>query len=143
MDGKLEREAIQELRRSYGDVGLADIAADPFELFHAWLKDGIENPLVVEANAMVLSTVDGGQPVSRTVLLKDATDSFTFFTNYNSRKALEISKNEQVSLLFPWYAMERQVIVLGVATKVSAEESDAYFQTRPWGSQIGAWSSEQ
>ncbi len=143
MDGKLEREAIQELRRSYGDVGLADITADPFELFHAWLKDGIENPLVVEANAMVLSTVDGGQPVSRTVLLKDATDSFTFFTNYNSRKALEISKNEQVSLLFPWYAMERQVIVLGVATKVSAEESDAYFQTRPWGSQIGAWSSEQ
>jgi pyridoxamine 5'-phosphate oxidase len=143
MDQKLEREAIQQLRRSYGDVGLADIPADPFDLFHAWLKDGVSNPLIVEANAMVLSTVDGDQPVSRTVLLKDAEKSFTFFTNYSSRKATEISKSPHVSLLFPWYAMERQVIVLGKAHKVSSEVSDQYFQTRPWGSQIGAWSSEQ
>ena len=143
MDEKLEREAIRELRRSYGDAGLAEIPSDPFDLFHAWFKDGIANPLIVEANAMVLSTVDGEQPVSRTVLLKDATNTFTFFTNYNSRKASEISKNHHVSLLFPWYAMERQVIVLGRASKVSAEASDEYFQTRPWGSQIGAWSSEQ
>ncbi len=143
MDQKLEREAIQQLRRSYGDVGLADIPGDPFNLFHMWLKDGVSNPLIVEANAMVLSTVDGDQPVSRTVLLKDAEKSFTFFTNYNSRKATEISKSPHVSLLFPWYAMERQVIVLGEARKVSPEVSDQYFQTRPWGSQIGAWSSEQ
>ncbi|MEI6038647.1 MAG: pyridoxamine 5'-phosphate oxidase [Actinomycetes bacterium] len=143
MSDKLEREAIRELRRSYGDVGLAQFPADPFELFHAWLKDGLTNPLIVEANAMVLSTVDENQPVSRTVLLKDADNSFTFFTNYNSRKASEISKNEHVSLLFPWYAMERQVIVLGQASKVSAQVSNEYFQTRPWGSQIGAWSSEQ
>jgi len=143
MSDKLEREAIRELRRSYGDVGLAQFPADPFELFHAWLKDGLTNPLIVEANAMVLSTVDENQPVSRTVLLKDADNSFTFFTNYNSRKASEISKYEHVSLLFPWYAMERQVIVLGQASKVSAQVSNEYFQTRPWGSQIGAWSSEQ
>jgi pyridoxamine 5'-phosphate oxidase len=143
MSDKLEREAIRELRRSYGDVGLAQFPADPFELFHAWLKDGLTNPLIVEANAMVLSTVNENQPVSRTVLLKDADNSFTFFTNYNSRKASEISKNEHVSLLFPWYAMERQVIVLGQASKVSAQVSNEYFQTRPWGSQIGAWSSEQ
>jgi len=143
MSDKLDREAIRELRRSYGDVGLAQFPADPFELFHAWLKDGLVNPLIVEANAMVLSTVDENQPVSRTVLLKDADNSFTFFTNYNSRKASEISKNEHVSLLFPWYAMERQVIILGQASKVSAQVSNEYFQTRPWGSQIGAWSSEQ
>jgi pyridoxamine 5'-phosphate oxidase len=143
MSDKLDREAIRELRRSYGDVGLAQFPADPFELFHAWLKDGLVNALIVEANAMVLSTVDENQPVSRTVLLKDADNSFTFFTNYNSRKASEISKNEHVSLLFPWYAMERQVIILGQASKVSAQVSDEYFQTRPWGSQIGAWSSEQ
>ena len=81
---------------------------------------------------------------SRTVLLKDVTESgFTFFTNYNSRKAQAIEINPQVVLLFPWYAMERQVIVQGFSAKVSQEESDAYFQSRPWSSQIGAWASQQ
>ena len=140
---KLEREAIQALRRSYGEVGLPEFSKDPFELFHAWLKAAVETPVIVEANAMVLSTVDGNQPSSRTVLLKDLTDRFSFFTNYNSRKAGEMAKNPKVSLLFPWYAMERQVIVLGSAKKISAEASHEYFQSRPWGSQIGAWSSEQ
>jgi pyridoxamine 5'-phosphate oxidase len=140
---KLNREAIATLRRSYGEIGLADIPADPFELFHAWLAAAVENPLIVEANAMVLSTVDSLQPSSRTVLLKDVTDTFSFFTNYNSRKANEISGNHNVSLLFPWYAMERQVIVLGSARKVSRQASEIYFQSRPWASQIGAWSSEQ
>ncbi len=143
MSENLDRQAIAALRRSYGEVGLSSITANPFELFHLWLKEAVENPLIVEANAMVLSTVDGEQPVARTVLLKDVTDTFTFFTNYNSRKAEHIAKNDHVSLLFPWFAMERQVIVLGTAKKVSREASDAYFQSRPWGSQIGAWSSEQ
>jgi pyridoxamine 5'-phosphate oxidase len=143
MSEKLDREAIAALRRSYGEVGLSSISADPFELFHAWLKEAAENPLIVEANAMVLSTVDGDQPVSRTVLLKDVTDTFTFFTNYNSRKAEHIAENNHVSLLFPWFPMERQVIILGTAQKVSRDASDEYFQSRPWGSQIGAWSSEQ
>ena len=143
MNGKIEREAISAMRRSYGEVGLDQIPTDPFDLFHAWLKDAVENPYIVEANAMVVSTVDGNQPSSRTVLLKDVTDSFSFFTNYNSRKAKEIAGNNHISLLFPWYAMERQVIVLGTAQKVSAEASDAYFQSRPWAHQIGAWASEQ
>lgn len=142
-NGKIEREAISAMRRTYGEVGLDQIPTDPFDLFHAWLKDAAENPFIVEANAMVVSTVDGVQPSSRTVLLKDVTDKFSFFTNYNSRKAREIAGNSHISLLFPWYAMERQVIVIGTAQKVSAEISDAYFQSRPWAHQIGAWASEQ
>jgi pyridoxamine 5'-phosphate oxidase len=94
---------------------------------------------------MVLSTSGAEELItSRTVLLKDVSESgFTFFTNYNSRKAQAIEIFNQVSLLFPWYPMERQVIVQGLAEKVSQEESDAYFQTRPWSSQIGAWASQQ
>ena len=142
-NGKIEREAISAMRRTYGEVGLDQIPTDPFDLFHAWLKDAAENPFIVEANAMVVSTVDGVQPSSRTVLLKDVTDKFSFFTNYNSRKAREIAGNSHISLLFPWYAMERQVSVIGVAKKVSAEESDAYFASRPRESQLGAWASSQ
>jgi pyridoxamine 5'-phosphate oxidase len=145
MSENLDRQAIAALRRSYGEVGLSEISPNPFDLFQAWFKEAAQNPVIVEANAMVLSTVDGDQPVSRTVLLKDITSSFqlSFFTNYNSRNADHIAKNNHVSLLFPWYPMERQVIVLGTAQKVSREASDAYFQSRPWNSQIGAWSSEQ
>ena len=94
---------------------------------------------------MVLSTVTADSQINtRTVLLKDISDGgFTFFTNYQSRKAHGIELNPNVSLLFPWYAMERQVSISGVAEKVSAQESDDYFATRPWGSQIGAWASAQ
>jgi pyridoxamine 5'-phosphate oxidase len=94
---------------------------------------------------MVLSTLGENEILqSRTVLLKDVSDiGFTFFTNYNSRKARAIELNSQVSLLFPLYPIERQVIVQGFAAKVSQEESDEYFQSRPWSSQIGAWASQQ
>ena len=92
---------------------------------------------------MVLST-NGDEITSRSVLLKDVSETgFTFFTNYNSRKAHAIELNPQVSLLFPWYPMERQVIILGAAEKVSREDSEKYFATRPWSSQIGAWASQQ
>lgn len=141
--GKLEREAIAALRRSYGEAGLVHIPEDPYGLFHQWLKEAADNPVVVEANAMVLTTSDNGQPSSRTVLLKDVTDSFSFFTNYTSRKSSEIEKNNKVSLLFPWYPLERQVIIQGEARKISREASEKYFSTRPWSSQIGAWSSHQ
>jgi pyridoxamine 5'-phosphate oxidase len=77
-------------------------------------------------------------------LLKDLTDEgFTFFSNYESRKAKQISENKNVSLLFPWYPLERQVIILGIASKISSAESDKYFASRPRGSQIGAWASMQ
>jgi len=140
------REEISQMRRSYGDAGLteSDLAANPIEQFLKWLEQAAANEFIVEANAMVLSTYADGAPSSRTVLLKDVTDAgLTFFTNYNSRKAKAIANNEKVSLLFPWYAMERQVGVIGTASKISEAESAEYFATRPRDSQIGAWASSQ
>ena len=140
------RQDISAMRRQYGEVGLveSDLPDEPLALFNSWLTDAAANEIVVEANAMVLSTVTSNGPSSRTVLLKDLTqDGFTFFTNYGSNKAKAIAENDNVSLLFPWYAMERQVIILGSAKKISRSESEAYFSTRPRTSQIGAWASEQ
>ena len=141
----VSRDEIRAMRRSYSDAGLETLPNNPFEAFALWLKDAHENPVIVEANAMVLSTVTADSQINtRTVLLKDISDGgFTFFTNYQSRKAHGIELNPNVSLLFPWYAMERQVSISGVAEKVSPQESDDYFATRPWGSQIGAWASAQ
>jgi pyridoxamine 5'-phosphate oxidase len=139
------RDEIRAMRRSYSDAGLETLPSNPFEAFALWLKDAHENSVIVEANAMVLSTVAADSQINtRTVLLKDISDGgFTFFTNYQSRKAHGIELNPNVSLLFPWYAMERQVSISGIAEKVSEQESDDYFATRPWGSQIGAWASAQ
>ena len=144
-DEIVTREEIRAMRRSYGDAGLETLPDDPFEAFALWLKQAHENTVVVEANAMVLSTLSNDSHIeTRTVLLKDISDGgFTFFTNYESRKAHAINLNPNVSLLFPWYAMERQIAISGVAEKVSEKESDDYFATRPWGSQIGAWASHQ
>jgi pyridoxamine 5'-phosphate oxidase len=142
---ELDREAIRAMRRSYGEVGLESLPADPFAAFSTWLKEAAENSFIVEANAMVLSTLGGNEHIStRTVLLKDISEGgFTFFTNYSSRKAQAIELNSQVTLLFPWYAMERQVSISGFAEKISETESAEYFATRPWASQIGAWASAQ
>jgi pyridoxamine 5'-phosphate oxidase len=145
----LDREAIAAMRRSYGEKGLESLPADPFKAFADWLLEAHQNSVIVEANAMVLSTLgvanDGSELIStRTVLLKDISDGgFTFFTNYSSRKGQAIELNPQVTLLFPWYAMERQVSISGLAEKVSEEESSEYFAKRPWSSQIGAWASVQ
>ena len=140
------REDIAAMRRQYGEHGLieGELPLNPIELFNTWLTQAAANEIVVEANAMVLSTEVDDQPTSRTVLLKDLTDAgFTFFSNYESRKGKQISENKNVSLLFPWYPMERQVIVIGSATKIARGDSEKYFATRPRGSQIGAWASEQ
>ena len=144
-DEIVTREEIRAMRRSYSDAGLETLPDNPFEAFALWLKQAHENSVIVEANAMVLSTLaSDGQITTRTVLLKDISEGgFTFFTNYESRKAHGIELNQNVSLLFPWYAMERQVSISGIAEKVSEQESDEYFATRPWGSQIGAWASHQ
>jgi pyridoxamine 5'-phosphate oxidase len=143
----MNREEIQSMRRLYSEREL-DLPNDPILAFKGWLKEAAELPSIIEANAMVLSTlstIDNQELLtSRSVLLKDVSkEGFTFFTNYNSRKARAIEINPQVSLLFPWYAMERQVIIQGIAEKVSRVESENYFKTRPWSSQIGAWASHQ
>ena len=142
---ELDRDAIRAMRRSYGEVGLENLPADPFAAFNNWLKEAAENSFIVEPNAMVLSTLGDKEHIStRTVLLKDISEGgFTFFTNYSSRKAQAIELNSQVTLLFPWFAMERQVSISGFAEKISEVESAEYFATRPWASQIGAWASAQ
>jgi len=144
-DEIVTKEVIRAMRRSYGEAGLETLPDNPFEAFAMWLKQAHENTIIVEANAMVLSTLTSDSQIeTRTVLLKDISEGgFTFFTNYDSRKAHAINLNPNVSLLFPWYAMERQISISGIAEKVSETESDEYFATRPWGSQIGAWASQQ
>lgn len=136
---------LAALRRDYRQAGLrrADLHPDPVEQFRRWFEQARAAELL-EPNAMVLSTSDGERPSSRTVLLK-AYDQrgFVFFTNYGSRKARQIGQQSMVSLLFPWYALERQVAIEGRAVKISTAESLAYFSSRPWGSRIGAWVSQQ
>ena len=143
------KKDVATMRRSYGVEGITDLGSDPIAAFTTWLQEAAANDYIVEANAMVLSTLgsarDGSDAIStRTVLLKDISEGgFTFFTNYNSQKSQAIDLHEQVTLLFPWYAMERQVIISGMASKIDREESEKYFATRPWSSQIGAWASAQ
>ena len=143
------RQEISAMRRSYGEAGITDLGADPFAAFTTWLHEAADNSFVVEANAMVLSTLgsdaSGADAIStRTVLLKDISQGgFTFFTNYNSRKSQAINLHSQVTLLFPWYALERQVTISGYASQIDRAESEKYFATRPWSSQIGAWASAQ
>jgi len=142
---EFNRDEIRAMRLSYGQAGIGELNADPFVAFAQWLRQAHENPLVVEANAMVLSTIGSEVAITtRSVLLKDISQGgFTFFTNYSSRKAHAIEMNPGVSLLFPWYVMERQVAISGNAEKISEQESQEYFATRPWSSQVGAWASHQ
>lgn len=137
---------LSEFRKEYSSKGLSreTLDADPLRQFETWFRQAIELQLH-EPNAMSLATVDAtGRPLLRTVLLKyfDAS-GFVFFTNYESRKAKQIAENPQVSLLFPWILLERQVIVQGRAEKISAAESLRYFVSRPRESQLGAWVSNQ
>ena len=143
---EISREAISAMRRSYGEAGITEgsINPDPIAQFSLWLKEAAANSMIIEANAMVLSTLGQDGPSARTVLLKDVDkNGFTFFTNYQSDKSRQIQINPNVSLLFPWYPMERQVIVIGSASKIDQAESEKYFATRPWSSQIGALASSQ
>ena len=137
---------LAALRREYGDRGLdvPDLAPDPVSMFRQWLDDTVAARLH-EPNAMVVATVSPeGRPSSRMVLLKGVDErGFVFFTNYESRKAADIAANPHVSLLFPWHDLQRQVRVEGAASKVSAEETEAYFASRPRESQLGAWASPQ
>jgi pyridoxamine 5'-phosphate oxidase len=143
---KPEPAPLAAMRSDYrrGQLRRADLHADPIVQFETWLGDALRAS-VIEPNAMSLATVGAdGCPWIRTVLLK-ALDArgFVFFTNFESRKARHIAGNPHVSLLFPWLALERQVIVTGSATKTSTEESLHYFHQRPRQSQLAAWASRQ
>ncbi|WTU05226.1 pyridoxamine 5'-phosphate oxidase [Kitasatospora sp. NBC_00070] len=134
------------MRKHYQHEGLAEkqLTAEPVAQFTEWFHQAVEAG-VTEANAMVLSTADAqGRPSSRTVLLKGYDRrGFVFFTNYGSRKGSELAVNPWASLLFPWISLSRQVVVTGRVEKVGRDETAAYFRTRPHGSQLGAWASEQ
>ncbi len=137
---------IAELRREYPMAGLveSDLVPYPIEQFQKWFNEALKAQ-IVEPNAMVLATATvTGLPSTRVVLLKCVDRSgFTFFTNYESRKARELAENPHASLTFPWMALERQVIVSGAVSKASREKSADYFKMRPRGSRLGAWVSTQ
>ena len=121
-----------------------EIDPDPLKQFEKWYADVLAAG-VPEADAMTLATAtNDGTPDARIVLLKSFDDrGFVFFTNYRSRKAEELDNNEKACLLFYWLPVKRQVRIEGSVEKVSEEESDDYFHTRPWGSKLGAWASDQ
>lgn len=135
------------MREQYRSEGFTEdtLDANPIQQFAHWFRQIAAGGMVYEPNAMVVSTATpDGRPSSRTVLLKKYDDrGFVFFTNYASRKGRELAANPYVSLLFPWHPLARQVIVTGTAARVAREETVAYFRTRPHGSQLGAWASEQ
>ena len=134
------------LRRSYTIAGLSEsyLTATPIELFERWLKEAIDAGMY-DPNGVVVSTVDAsGQPYSRMVLLKNYDEkSLVFFTNLGSRKAQQLAQNPKICMLFPWYFLERQVMFIGTAQKLSIPEVVKYFHSRPRDSQIGAWASHQ
>ncbi len=137
---------LAALRQEYLQLELSkdSVAADPFVQFAAWFDEAVRTE-IFEPNAMHLGTsTPDGIPSGRTVLLKGFDESgFTFFTNYTSRKGTELLANPNCYLHFFWKELERQIFIRGTAVKVAANESDEYFGTRPYLSQLGAWASEQ
>ncbi len=137
---------LADLRKDYALAGLLekDLARDPFRQFEKWFQEA-EAAKITEPNAMTLTTATReGKPSARTVLLKNVDGrGFVFFSNYESRKGRELAANPAASLLFYWIELERQVRIEGAVARTSATESDAYYASRPLGSRIGAWASEQ
>ena len=137
---------IQDLRKDYTLASLTSetIDKDAIKQFKVWFQEALDAK-VEEPNAMILSTIKkNGMPSARVVLIKGIQeDGFEFFTNYQSNKAKEIADNAKASLLFFWPALERQIRIEGTVEKCSSERSDEYFESRPEGSKLGAWSSPQ
>jgi pyridoxamine 5'-phosphate oxidase len=137
---------ITRLREDFtkGTLSEADIATDPFLQFTLWLQQAVDSK-VPEVQAMNLTTVsEENKPSSRIVYLREfENDRFSFYTNYNSRKAAELKKNTHACLTFFWPELERQVRIEGQVEKASAEQSDAYYNARPYESKVGAWASDQ
>ena len=138
--------SLADLRKDYSLAGLLekDLARDPFRQFDKWFQEA-EAAKIPEPNAMTLATATrDGRPSARTMLLKGFDGrGFVFYTNYESRKGRELEGNPRAAIVIPWLALERQVIIEGPLTKVSREESEAYFHSRPVASQLGAWASAQ
>jgi pyridoxamine 5'-phosphate oxidase len=135
------------MRRDYTERGAlleTDLAGDWTGQFARWFAEASAAGLP-EPNAMIVATADArGRPSARTVLLKGYDErGFVFFTNYTSRKGTEAAENPAASLVFPWFPMQRQVLVAGAVERVTRAETEAYFATRPRGSQLGAWASPQ
>lgn len=141
------KNKLHDYRRLYQKHELLEeeIPQDPFELFNIWIKETETNKEVEEINTMSLSTIGlDGFPKTRVVLLKEYdSQGFVFYTNYESEKGRSIEKNPKVCLSFFWPTSERQVMIKGTAVKTSEEESEAYFHSRPRGSQLGALASRQ
>jgi pyridoxamine 5'-phosphate oxidase len=139
-------QKLEDLRKEYSkaDLDVKDVMKDPIEQFEKWFLEAVESK-VPEANAMNLATVNSeGKPTSRIVLLKGIEDrKFTFYTNYQSQKGRELEENPACALTFFWPELERQVRIEGNALRVGEKKSVEYFQSRPRGSQVGAWSSPQ
>lgn len=137
---------ISDLRKSYDTSGLreSELESDPFKQFQKWFGEAAAAQ-PVEPNAMMLATATkDGIPSARMVLLKGFDDlGFVFFTNYESQKGRELEENPQAALVFYWPELERQARVTGQVSRVTREESEAYFQSRPVGSRLGAWASHQ
>lgn len=138
-------KSIKDLRTDYqkSELNVNDLTEEPITLFQQWLSQAITYSN--DANAFVLSTVNSNAvPSSRVLLLRDATEKgFSFFTNYSSRKSQEIEVNPNVCMNFFWPEMERQVRINGSISRLSEQESDDYFNSRPYESRIGAWCSPQ
>ena len=137
---------IAAMRQDYtiGELLESNAPSEPWELFSSWFEIARKTK-ILEPNAMILSTVmQDGQPTSRVVLLKDFDQSgLVFFTNYLSQKGEQLAHNPRASILFWWEPLQRQIRVEGEVVKIDEEDSDAYFQSRPYGSRLGAWISEQ
>lgn len=137
---------IEQLRRDYSahTLEMKEVHPNPIDQFQQWFDEAL-NAEVPEPNAMTLSTASGeGRPSARIVLLKGIADgSFIFYTNYNSRKGSELRSNPFAALTFLWHELQRQVRIEGRVEPLGEEESTRYFQSRPKGSQIGAWASPQ
>jgi pyridoxamine 5'-phosphate oxidase len=136
---------LSTIRKEYSKASLDErtVSKDPLQQFDRWFKEAVDAK-VPEPTAFHLSTVNGGRPASRIVLLKGIENGmFVFYTNYQSRKGKELDENPACSLTFFWPELERQVRIEGVASRIDAKRSDEYFQSRPRGSQVGAWASPQ
>lgn len=141
------RDNLHDLRKSYVKDALLEtnLPIEPLDLFGKWFKDAQEHPEIIEANAMSVSTIDAtGFPATRVVLLKEIRDdNLVFYTNYESAKGRAIAQNNRICIHFFWPELERQIIIKATAVKVPQSVSDAYFKSRPRGSQLGAWASKQ